>query len=101
MIPVGNHSMKSSWKGVEVGVERARDSNRITQHQVGAGGGFGGGATCTTTRQHWYMSPAGDKTDWRNPHALLFGIHGMGNGGKDQAPGQDFYCLTIRSGLAG
>ena len=37
--PVEDLTMEVSWKGGEGGRELARDSNHITQHQVGVSGG--------------------------------------------------------------
>ena len=93
---VGNQTTESSRKGVKVDGERAHDFNRVTQHQVRAGGGEGGvevSAESTTARQYQYWIPIGDKVDRGNPHALQFWIQGMSNVGGYQALGQDCHSL--------
>ena len=60
-----------------------RDSNCITQHQVGAGGRIGGYATHNVARQNQDMSPAKNKTDLGDTHALYCWLQGMGNRGGE------------------
>ena len=64
--------------------------------------GEGGGVDCstrTTARQHWDRSLAGDETHERNPHAIEFGLQGMGNGGGEPTPARDCHCLEGRGGI--
>ena len=93
MVPVGNRTTESNQKGIEGVGEGERDNNCVTQHQVGAGGGFGVSAASTTPRKCWYRSPTGDEVDRGDPHTLQSGIRGMGYRWGDKSPGRDHHRL--------
>ena len=65
--PVRNRRTESSRQGFKGDGEWERDSHRVTQHQVGAGRGFGECAERTTARQNRDWSLAVEK--------LTGGIH--------------------------
>ena len=82
-------------------VEWARDSHRITQHQVRAGRGAGDCATRTTERSYWDQGLAGYKTCRGHPHVIEFRLQGMGDGGGDLIPGRGFHHREERVVMVG
>ena len=55
--------------------------------------GLGGSAESTIARKFRDWSPTGDKSDQGYPHALHYGIQGMGDRGGDQAHIWDHHRL--------
>ena len=98
---VGNLTMESSRKGFEGVGESARDPNHVTQHQVGAGGVFGGSTAITTARQCRDRSPTGNEVDREDAYALHCGLQVMRYRGREQAPGRYFHRLEREDRMAG
>ena len=92
-VPIGNLATELSRKRVEGVGERARTSNRVTQHQVREGWEVGVSTMITTSRQCWDWSPKEDKVDQGDPHTLQHGILVMGDGCREHA--RVFYCHCL------
>ena len=99
--PIGDSTTESSWKEDKGYGERAGDSNRITQHQVREGGGFGVSAAGTIARQCWYWNPTGEKVDRGDPRVLQRRLQGMGDGSGEQTQGRHHHRLARRGGMEG
>ena len=77
------------------------DSDCVTKHQVGAGGGAGGGSTRPAAREHRRWSLAGDKAHEGGPHALQSGVRRLGNASVEQASGRSCSGVERESGVTG
>ena len=64
-----------------------RIPNRVTQNQVGAGGGFGGRATSAAARKYWDQIPTRVEVDRGYPHSLHYRLQIISGLGREQAPG--------------
>ena len=93
--------MESNWKGVKGDGERSRNLNHMTQHQFGAGRGFGGSAESTIARKCWYRCTTREEVNRGVPHTLQIRLHSMGDRGRYKAQGQDHHSLEIVGRMVG
>ena len=91
--PVGDSTIELIQKRAKGEEDWARNSNCITQHQVGAGGGVVVRTASTTARQCRYWRPTGDEAVCGDSHALQCRLQFMVDGGGDQTQGRGHHCL--------